>query len=270
MTNQNSFKEIPAWIKVTGYFLVIISAQYVASRVSILDSMFYYFVIALAMSYLMLRAEHSSLFSLGFVPVNATDWKKYFSGLGIGVIALITSAGITIWLNNSRLEFTGHIDPVYLLILILINFWSAFAQEFAYRGYPFQRLLKSYGPWIAQLVITLPFAVMHMKLGMPFTAQQFLTLWLTTGLGSILYGLCYIKTGKLLLSTGLHLGWNLAQALMPRSPAESKTMLFNLVQKDQGYHSLNVLLPYIGVTLITMAFIGWNRAIYKRDNSANS
>lgn len=255
MINQNSFKAVPAWIKVSIYFLVTISAQYMASRFPALDSIFYYFAIALAMSYLMLWAEQSSLPGLGFVPVNATDWKNLFGGLGIGVIALVTSAGITIWLNSGRLKFTGHIDPVYLLILILINLCSAFAQEFAYRGYPFQRLLKSYGPWIAQLVTTLPFAVMHLKLGRHFTALQFLTLWLTTGLGSILYGLCYLKTGKLLLSIGLHLGWNLAQALVPRSPTENRTMLFNLVQKDQDYHSLNVLLPYISVSLVTIALV---------------
>lgn len=271
MTNKNISKKIPAWAKVAIYFLVIIGAEYLASRVRVLDSMFYYFAIALMLSYLMLRAEHSSLLSLGFVPINATDRKNFFRGLGIGVIALLTSAGITIWLNNGRLEFTGHIDPVYLLILILINLWSAFAQEFAYRGYPFQRLLKSYGPWIAQLAITLPFSVMHMKLDMPFSLQQFLTLWLTTGLGSILYGLCYIKTGKLLLSTGLHLGWNLAQALVPRSPMESKTMLFNLVQNGQDYNSLNVLLPYIGVTLVTMAFIcSWYGTVRHSESQLNN
>jgi membrane protease YdiL (CAAX protease family) len=257
MTNHNITKKNPAWAKVTVYFLVIISAQYLASRVPVLDSMFYYFVIALVLSYLMLRAEHCSLLGLGFVPANASDWKNFFSGLGIGIIALLISAGITIWLNNGRLELTGRIDPVYLLILILINLWSAFAQEFAYRGYPFQKLLKSYGPWIGQFAITLPFAVMHMKLDLPFTAQQFLTLWLTTGLGSILYGLCYIKTGKLLLSIGLHLGWNLAQLLVPRSPTESKTVLFNLLQSEKDYHTLNVLLPYVGVTLVTMALVWW-------------
>jgi membrane protease YdiL (CAAX protease family) len=77
---------------------------------------------------------------------------------------------------------------------------------------------------------------------------------LTTGLGSFLYGLCYIKTGKLLLSIGLHMGWNLAQALIPRSPEENRTTLFNLIQDPHSYKPINVLIPYLAVAIL-MIFV---------------
>ncbi|MBK0379217.1 CPBP family intramembrane glutamic endopeptidase [Mucilaginibacter segetis] len=244
-----------AWQKVTGYFLVIIGAAWLASRILVLDSIFFYFGIALLLSYLLLRSEGRTLLSLGIKPEGRRDWQDFFWGIVIGIMALLISAGVTIWLNGSRLEFTGRIDPVFLLILILIHLWSSFAQEFTYRGYPFQRLLRAYGPWVAQLVITLPFAVMHLKLNTTITIEQFLMTWLTTGLGSILYGLCYLKTGKLILPIGLHMGWNLAQALVPRSPEENKTMLFQLIQPGGHYQPLNVLWPYLGVTLLLMSLI---------------
>ncbi|WP_285058506.1 CPBP family intramembrane glutamic endopeptidase [Pedobacter ginsengisoli] len=263
MEKKKMIGMLPVWLRVSIYFIVIIAAAYIAGLILMLDSIFFYFGIALLLSFLFLKAEGKSLTSLGFIPAGATDRKKFFLGLLIGVSALLMSAGLTIWLNGGRLVFTGHADPVFLLILVFIHLWSSFVQEFTYRGYPFQRLLKSYGPWVAQLTITLPFAVMHLKLNASITWQQFFMTWLTTGLGSLLYGLCYLKTGKLMLSVGLHMGWNLAQALVPRSPEESKTMLFTLVQDGRHYHPLHVLLPYIAVTAIMMFFIWRSNTLHE-------
>ncbi|MFD0764387.1 CPBP family intramembrane glutamic endopeptidase [Mucilaginibacter lutimaris] len=263
MERKKLIDQLPVWLRVSVYFIVIVGAAYIGGVIPTLDSVFYYFGIAMLLSLLFLKAEVKPLTSLGFVPTCAADWKNFFRGLLIGILALLTSAGLTIWLNGGRLVFTGHVDPVYLLILIFIHLWSSFAQEFTYRGYPFQRLLTAYGPWVAQLAVTLPFAVMHLKLNSSVTWQQFLMTWLTTGLGSILYGICYLKTGKLILSIGLHFGWNVVQALVPRSPEEGKTMLFALVQDARDYHPLNVLLPYLGVTAVMMFFIWKSNCLQK-------
>ncbi|MFZ2782849.1 MAG: CPBP family intramembrane glutamic endopeptidase [Sediminibacterium sp.] len=263
MERKQLINRLPVWLRVSVYFMVIIVATYITGAVPVLDSIFFYFGIALLLSFLFLKAEGKPLTSLGFVPAGATDWKNFLRGLLIGLSALLTSAGLTIWLNGGRLIFTGHIDPIFLLILVFIHLWSSFAQEFTYRGYPFQRLLTSYGPWVAQLAVTMPFAVMHLKLNTSITWQQFLMTWLTTGIGSILYGLCYLRTGKLILSIGLHFGWNLAQALVPRSPEEGKTMLFTLVHDARYYHLLHVLLPYLGVTVIMMFFIWRSNTLQK-------
>jgi len=255
MSKTSISRTIPVWLKVSAYFLTIMIAAYVASIVPALDSIFYYFLVTLLLSFLMLRQEGKLLASLGFIPVSALDWKHFFAGLISGIVALSMTAFVTIWLTNGKLKLTGHIDPVYIVILLLIHLWSAFVQEFTYRGYPFQTLLKAYGPWIAQVSVTLPFAIMHLKLNMPITLSQFMMTWLTTGLGSVLYGLCYIKTGKLLLSIGLHMGWNVAQALIPRSMEEPKSVLFTLIKQDHSYHTLKVLLPYICITIVMITII---------------
>jgi membrane protease YdiL (CAAX protease family) len=204
MNNSAIFRSLPAWQKVTLYFLIILIAAIAGSRITALDSIFFYFAVALIMSYLLLKAEGRKLSELGSVPVTARDYKHLVAGSLIGIAALSLSAYVTIQLNGGRLIFNNHVSPVSLLILIVIHLWSAFAQEFTYRGYPFQRLLQSYGPWVAQIGVTLPFAVMHLKLNEPFTTEQFLMMWLTTGIGSILYGLCYIKRA----------GWRLPSAFI--------------------------------------------------------
>lgn len=243
-----------AGVKVAFYFLVIILAAGLAGRVPALDSIIFYFSVAFLVSYLLLRTERRPITALGFVPKGSRDWSDFLHGMILGIIALVLTAGATIAWNGGRLKFTGHVDLILILILLLIHLWSAFAQEFTYRGYPFQTLLASYGPWIAQIAVTIPFALMHLKLNAPFTMNQFLMTWLTTGLGSLLYGFCCIRTRKLILPIGVHMGWNFAQALLPRSGSESSTMLFTL-SEGKNYHSLHVLLPYLGVTLALMIYI---------------
>lgn len=263
MENKNSIGRLPVWLRVSGYFIVIISAARLAGILPVLDSIFMYFGVALVLSYLLLKADRRPLSSLGFIPVGKTDWMDFVMGLALGVTALLVSAGLTIWLNGSCLVATGRIDPIFISILILTHLFSSFVQEFTYRGYPFQRLHESYGPGVAQFAVTLPFAIMHLKFDGTLSWQQFLMTWLTTGLGSMLYGLCYLKSGKLILSIAVHFGWNLAQSLVPRSPEKNKTMLFTLLQDPNQYQMINVLLPYIIVTLILMLFI-WRSKAFKK------
>ncbi|MCD2421133.1 CPBP family intramembrane metalloprotease [Niabella pedocola] len=244
-----------AWLTVALYFTVVIGISWIASRVEVLDSIFVYFGTALLLSYLLLRREGLTLWSLGIKPSKSKDYRQFFSGIALGMIALAGTAGLTIWLNHGKLVFTGFPGPFFLLTLIFMHFVSSFVQEFTYRGYPFQRLLQSYGPWIAQICITLPFAIMHIKLNAPIDMKSFLITWLTTGLGSILYGLCYLKTGKLFLSIGVHMGWNLAQSIIPRSPQNSEGVLFKLVTDTKAYNPVHVLWPYLMISVLLIVLI---------------
>ena len=255
MEKKNQYQKFPIWIKVLGYFIVIILATYITEFVPVLDNIFYYFGVAFILSWLMLRTEGNTLASLGFIPKGSIDWRNFLAGLGIGILMLILTAWITIWFSGNRLELSGHMDPAYLLILIAANFWSSFVQEFTYRGYPFQTMLSRYGAWPAQLSIIIPFGVMHLNLNTQISFEQIVVTVLTTGLGSVLYGLAYIKTKKLFLPIGLHMGWNLAQAIIPRAPQESKTRIFTLVQGNTAYNPWVILLPYIVITLIAILLI---------------
>lgn len=258
-----------AWLKVTIYFTVIISISWVASRIEAIDSIFVYFGTALILSYVLLRREGMMLESLGIRPYQRADYLNFSGGIVLGALALACSAGLTIWLNHGKLVFTGFPGPVLLLTLILMHFGSSFVQEFTYRGYPFQQLLRSYGPWIAQACITLPFAIMHIKFNAPTDLNSFLITWLTTGIGSILYGLCYLKTGKLFLPIGVHMGWNLAQSIIPRSPQKSEGVLFKLITNVETYNPIHVLWPYIAVSILLMVLISRLPITTSTTSSAN-
>lgn len=82
---------------------------------------------------------------------------------------------------------------------------------------------------------------MHVQTGMFLLA--ILTTVLTTGPGSVLFGMAYVKTRQLALPIGLQVGWNFAQALVPRASGGNiaKTLLivtgdkqhYNFVKTDQ-------------------------------------
>ncbi|NCD68571.1 CPBP family intramembrane glutamic endopeptidase [Mucilaginibacter agri] len=250
MNTNITVRNIPAWLKVGAYFLIIFAAAILATKLPAIDSIFYFFGVALFLSYVLVRLEGYNLSDLGSLPTSRKDWRQLLMGTMVGMIALGACAALSLWVTDGKWILNAHIDPVYLLILFSAHLFSAYAQEFTYRGYPFQRLLKSYGPLIAQLGVTLPFAVMHLKLDQPITASQFLLLWLTTGVGSLLYGLCYIKTGKLCLSIGLHFGWNIVQSMIPRSAAEPKGAILTLVSSGRPENILRILLPYFVISLL--------------------
>ncbi len=98
-----------------------------------------------------------------------------------------------------------------------VAFWMfvgvAFFEELAFRGYLFQRLVGGAGPWVAQLVLAVFFALGHW--GNP-GMQGATKLWasLNIGLAAIMLGLAYLKTRSLALPMGMHLGWNWAQGTL--------------------------------------------------------
>jgi hypothetical protein len=91
--------------------------------------------------------------------------------------------------------------------------------------------------------------------------QDIATVMLTTGLGSLLFGLAFIKTRNLILPAGIHLGWNFAQALIPRTSTADAKALILVTGNQVSYGSSVILLPYLTIVIaaiICLAFINFN------------
>jgi uncharacterized protein len=76
-------------------------------------------------------------------------------------------------------------------------------------------LLRNYGVWPAQIIMAILFGCMHL-IERPMSFSEVLLLLFTTGIGSVFYGMAYIKTGSLALPVALPVGWNYCQYLLPR------------------------------------------------------
>ncbi|MES2378691.1 MAG: type II CAAX endopeptidase family protein [Bacteroidota bacterium] len=251
----------PAWLKVLIYFLIMWLATFIAGIVPAINSLFYFFAVSLLVSWLFLRSDQLNLSSLGYYPQGKRHWKQLVYGIVLGCLMLVITAMITLTLTKANWHFNKGIDPIYILITFLMCGCSAYIQEFVFRGYPFQALLNKYGPWAAQLAITVPFGLMHVNRSMSF--HDVATVMLTTGLGSLLFGLAYIKTRNLMLPTGIHLGWNYAQVLIPRTSGADSKALISVTGNTISYGSFAILMPYlviVSAAILLLVFMDFHQA----------
>ena len=123
--------------------------------------------------------------------------------VGIAVIA-IAIGGVL------HFDFVLHARTIpRIAIVLLLLMVAAMAEEVAFRGYPFQRLVESFGPLGAIIVLSVLFGLMHA--GNPDASR-------TAVVNTILYGvilaIAYLRTRSLWFPFGIHLGWNAALGLV--------------------------------------------------------
>ena len=197
-----------------------------------------------------LYLEDSKLDAIGWRPLATTHWVQLLAGTIIGMLMLICTALFIKWQTGFIWQSTP-IPWQTLTILFITVLASAYSQELIFRGYPFQLLLKKYGVWPAQIIMAIFFGLMHVG-NMPFS--EIAGIMFTTGLGAILFGLAYIKTKNLALSTGIHFGWNFLQTLFPRHPSLNGKGIVKIVAASFDEKQLNVfiwILPYVIITVLT-------------------
>ncbi|MDO3643823.1 CPBP family intramembrane glutamic endopeptidase [Mucilaginibacter sp. L3T2-6] len=256
----------PSWLKVSIYFLIMWLATFIAGIFPALNSLFYFFAVSLFASWLLIRTDHSNLSSLGYYPRGRRHWKQLFYGTLFGGVMLVITAVITLATTKADWHFNKLTDPMYMLIAFAMCVCSAYIQEFVFRGYPFQALLKKYKPWVAQLAIAVPFGLMHINHAMQL--QDIATVMLTTGLGSVLFGLAYIKTRNLMLPAGIHLGWNYAQVLIPRTSGTYPNALISVTGGQTSYGSSFILTPYFVVVTAAILLLLFMDFDYTRPDKA--
>ncbi|EOR95768.1 Abortive infection protein [Arcticibacter svalbardensis MN12-7] len=250
---KTRLNKLQALLKVLIYFSVLCMATFIAGIVPVINDFIFFFLVSLIISWYLLRTEGTSLLSLGFFPTKRQDGYDFYLGLGIGILMLICTTIITLYLTQDKWTFNQHIDPIYLIVTFLMCLWSAFVQEFVFRGYPFQTLLKNFTPWLAQLFIVIPFGLMHLDHTMSVTDAG--KVMLTTGLGSILFGLTYIKTKRLVMPVGIHLGWNYAQELIPRTAGGNHSSLLKVTTNHEQYSGFMILMPFLLIVSVTIILI---------------
>ena len=167
------------------------------------------FFLLLLVTWICVKIRKQSLSDVG-MGVNL-DWFKHlftgtFAGIGMmlaTVLLIWFSGGVTFELDAQR-SFEALSFGLYYFLL------ASLVEEILHRGFIFQRLIDGIGVVGAQLLIATLFAFGHSgNPGMDGTTAIFANIDLF--LGSLVFGLAYIRTGSLALPVGMHLGWNWAQ-----------------------------------------------------------
>ncbi len=163
----------------------------------------------LAATVLCLRLERAPWPNLGMKA--SLRWGAEFAvgSLG-GLLLMLLVAGCILafhgfhWQRSGGATLNELMAGAWLYLAVAVN------EELLFRGYVFQRLFKGMGTWIALLLMGLWFAYAHWENpGMSGAVKAWATL--NIFLAGLLLGLAYLKTRRLALPMGIHLGWNWAQ-----------------------------------------------------------
>jgi membrane protease YdiL (CAAX protease family) len=171
----------------------------------LLAALFLLFLLAVGFSILQAIAHrNSSLREVLGLPKRATSLREWILGVALGwgcVVLAVLPMALT-----GKLDVQLWTQPraVWLLLLNLGTLAiAALAEEIAFRGYPFRRLIEAVGPVAATIVMSLLFGLGHaLNPGATWTSV------FVTMLAGLLLSVAWLRTHGLWLPWGLHFAWN--------------------------------------------------------------
>ncbi len=149
-----------------------------------------------------------------------SGWIKQTAyGLLSGFALVATAVALIAAFGSYRFTFIAgvSIKPIILCLWVLAT--AAMLEEVMFRGYPYQRLIESVGPFAATLLLALFFGAVHRR--NPHAT------WLgtiNTALVGVLFAVAYLRTRSLWLPFGIHFAWNLTMGLVFGLPVSGVTM----------------------------------------------
>jgi len=175
------------------------------------------FAIAVGVTLLFLRWDSRPPAELGL----DLSWRRtgeLIAGFGGGAL-LIGSVALGTWFLlpfpwTVNRGFEPAVAAWSLLWLLLGNA----AEELIFRGYSFERLIVAIGVWKAQLFTALLFAVFHVMNGWPWQMALVGPI-----LGSILFGLVFIRWRSVPAAVGVHVAGNWVRDLLLIDPPTAST-----------------------------------------------
>ncbi|MEP6550223.1 MAG: CPBP family intramembrane glutamic endopeptidase [Gemmatimonadales bacterium] len=149
-----------------------------------------------------------------------------------------------------------------------MTLWSipliAAAEEYAFRGYAFWRLIRLFGFWPAQLVVAGFFAVSHITLG----GFALLPALAGTVTGSVLYGVAFARARGIAAPLALHTGWNIAQHVLLSPLDPTATPLAPRVPHVPGSAEYAGMLSVVAIVMVVGMLVLLQPAESKESSSA--
>lgn len=168
------------------------------------------------------------------------------------------------WLMPGNYVFS--FDPAQFLpwmaaAILLLPFQCA-AEELFFRGYLTQGVGLAGGFWLAWLVPSLLFGVLHWANPEVLAYGALLTLPIYIGTG-LLLGWVTLRSEGIEMALGLHIANNLYSALLVTFP--SSVLPAQALFRIQEYHPVGVLAAFLVTVLFYLALVGWfGRRFFRR------
>jgi uncharacterized protein len=193
----------------------------------LLAALFLLFLLAVGFSILQAIAHrHSSLREVLGLPKRATARREWALGAAVGwgivVLAVLPMAlggalYVRLWMQPRS---------VWLLLLNLVTLAvAALAEEVAFRGYPYRRLIEGVGPVAATVGMSLLFGLVHL-----FNPGATWTSVVVTMLAGLLLSVAWLRTHGLWMGWGLHFAWNACIGVLFGLPVSGISDFASVVQ----------------------------------------
>jgi hypothetical protein len=204
-----------------------------ASARPLLTSIFLLFLLTLGFSLLQAIANRrSGLREVLGLPRRPTSGREWTLGAALGwgllvlsILPMAAAGSLNILLWTQPRAFS-----LMLLNLVTLAI-AALAEEVAFRGYPFRRLIEAIGPVAATLVMSFLFGLGHiLNPGATWTST------LVTMLAGLLLSITWLRTHGLWLGWGFHFAWNASMGILFGLPISGITDFASVVQtRTFGY-----------------------------------
>ena len=157
-------------------------------------------------------------FALG----SAIGW----AGMVACVLPIALTGGLVITLYTTPRQFA----LVFLDLAILAV--AALAQEVAFRGYPFQRLIEATNPVIATIFISLLLALVQLANPGPDDSAPTFASTIVTILVGWLLAIAYLRTRALWVGWGFHFAWTATMGILFGLPISGTTTFSPVVSSN--------------------------------------
>jgi CAAX protease family protein len=148
-------------------------------------------------------------------------WLGVLVGLGsLALAVLVATVGGALHFSLQRANRIPAVGNT-LASSALLFFVAALAEEALFRGYPLQTMARANLAWLAVLLTSVPFAVIH--LNNPNVVAGFT--FINTALAGVWLAVAYLRTRSLWLPLGIHCAWNWALGALFGLPVSGITRI---------------------------------------------
>jgi len=167
----------------------------------------------------------------------------------IAVIALLLHAILPFdWAFNKTFVWKFAATGLFYTVV------TAFVEELQFRAYGLERLMTSIGMWPALILVALLFATYHLLHG--YTWQLAFT---GSVIGSLMFGLVFVRTRSVLASTGFHAATNWVRETVFSDPPTLRTWFGPVAGRNWTAHELQTTtIIFNGVALVACALLYWS------------
>jgi membrane protease YdiL (CAAX protease family) len=137
---------------------------------------------------------------------------------------------------------------------LLFTLATALVEELQFRAYGFERLITAIGMWPAQMIVALLFAAYHLLHGAAWQVA-----FTGSVIGSLLFGLVFVRTRSVLASTGVHAAANWVREMVLTDPPTLRTWFGPVAGRNWTMHERQTTALILnGVALFACVVLYWS------------